>query len=580
MKVPALVLILVLTCGFGAASPMSVATASGRFDARVLSQASLQLRHDAPASVTRWLRRQSVVESALVGRDRQTIDVRFRDGMRAAILPRLQRFVTVPQLGSLARSAAPAAVPGAAQAAVWEPFATELGLGAIAGDVEVQQLQAAGMVVDQKYDTNVTVAQLASMSNYNVVYMHTHSGVSAVGDGVVASGEPANGDPAVAPYLLDGSVITVGVAGTSQQYYGITSKFIASHEGNFPTHSLLFLNGCALLRATIFWQALHVRGAAALVSWDQNAAAKDDFLSAAAFFNVMGRGQTVLDAISIVRAAGYGASSDNGVPATLGYIGDGSITLGIAAAGSNGTSTPPPVTNTPSPALTATSMPVSAVTNTPEPPATAMRTATPAPAPTLTSTPVPTHPPVPALVSLVGLVKPGGMQHISIGNLVPITPVQVRVTFPDGEVSQMRMDSDAAGKAQFSFIQPGSRLTRYGRAAVVEITSTTASGLATTTLHYTIGYGKVDVVAHPRTLPVGGHGAILVHTRVHQPVTITVGPAGGRAKKMHGTTGRHGWLKLSYKIEPSTHHGRSLVVRATIRLHGKKFHATTTITVA
>jgi hypothetical protein len=566
MKIPALALILALTSASIAASPHTVASAAGTPDARVLSRASLQRGHDAPKLVIR----QPAVVSASIGNDHQTVDVRFRDGMRAAILPRLQRYVAVQRLAPLARSAAPTKVPSAPQAAVWEPFAAELGLGPNAGDVEVQQLQAAGFAVDQKYDTNVTIAQLATLSRYNVVYMHTHSGVSSGGDGVVASGELANGDPAVAPYLQDGSVITVGVAGSSQQYYGITSKFISAHEGTFPANSLLFLNGCALLRATTFWQALHARGAASLVSWDQNAAAKDDYLSAAAFFNVMGGGQSVSSAISTLRAAGYGASSDNGVSATLGYIGDGSVTLRSAAVGGSVNPTSPPTTNTPSPSATSTPIPV----------ATSTRTATPAPAPAATSTPVSTHPSIPALVSLVSVVKPGAMQHISVQHLTPATTVQLRVSFPNGDVSGSRVTADATGRAQFSFIQSGSMLTRQSRTAVVEVTSTTASGTATTTLHYTIAYGTVDVVAHPRTLSVGGSGAILVHTQPHKGVTVQVKPASGRATNMHGTTGRLGWVKLSYKVKLSWRRGRTVVVHATVRLHGKQYHARTTISVA
>jgi len=84
---------------------------------------------------------------------------------------------------------------------------------------------------------------------------------------------------------------------------------------------------------------------AALVSWDQNAAAKDDYLSAAAFFNVMGTGQSVSAAISTLHAAGYGTSSDNGVPATLGYLGDGSVTLSSAATAGSPGPKPVPATN-------------------------------------------------------------------------------------------------------------------------------------------------------------------------------------------------------------------------------------------
>jgi hypothetical protein len=552
--------------------PQAVATASGSSDARLLSAASLRRGHDTPGSVVRWLRLQPSVAAASIGRDRQTVDVRFRDGMQAAILPKLQHYVAVPGLRALARVSAPAGAPLAPQAAVWEPFAAELGLGPSAGDIEVQQLQAAGFAVDQKYDTNVTVAQLATLARFNVVYMHTHSGVSAGGDGVLASGELANGDPAVAPYIQDGSVITVGVSGSSQQYYGITSKFVSAHMGTFPANALLFLNGCALLRATTFWQTLHVRGAGAMVSWDQNAASKDDYLSAAAFFNVMGTGSSVSGALSTVRAAGYGTSSDNGVPATLGYVGDGSITLRAAAAGGSGNQTPPPATGTP--------VPVATATRTPVPVATATRTPTPAPVPTSTSTPVPTHPPVPPLISLASAVKPGTVQHISVGNLSPATPVRLRVTFPNGQIVQSQVTADAAGTARFQFVQAGSKVTRHSRKAVVEITSITASGTATATQTYTIQYGKIDVVANPRTLPAGGTGAILVHTKVHKAVTVAIKPAGGRATKLHGTTGKLGWVKLSYRVTPSVRHGQRLVIHATVRLNGKNVQATTTVTVA
>src|SRR2546423_1098302 len=127
MKNSALALALTLTSGSLAVSPQGVAGASGPTDSRILSQASLQRGHAAPAAVAGWLRRQPAVRSASIGRDRQTVDVRFRDGLQAEILPRLQRYVAIPRLRLLARPAAPSNAPSA-QAAVWEPFATELGL--------------------------------------------------------------------------------------------------------------------------------------------------------------------------------------------------------------------------------------------------------------------------------------------------------------------------------------------------------------------------------------------------------------------------------------------------------------------
>src|SRR5206468_551724 len=158
-----------------------------------------------------------------------------------------------------------------------EPFASELGLGPYAGQPEVDDLQAAGFSVDQGYDTSVTIAVLASLAQYNVVYIHTHSGY-VNGRWAVSSGEPVNGDPAVQPYVSDGSVIYTGVAGGGNQtWYAITPKFVTSHMGHFGAHSFLFVNGCELLDSGDFWQALASQGAGAMVSWNGLGQAKDDY---------------------------------------------------------------------------------------------------------------------------------------------------------------------------------------------------------------------------------------------------------------------------------------------------------------
>jgi hypothetical protein len=68
----------------------------------------------------------------------------------------------------------------------------------------------------------------------------------------VASGVKEGTDPNVGPLIRSGTVILIGVSGTSQKYYGITSSFITQYEGQFPAHSLVFLNGCNLLSAPAF----------------------------------------------------------------------------------------------------------------------------------------------------------------------------------------------------------------------------------------------------------------------------------------------------------------------------------------
>jgi uncharacterized membrane protein (DUF2068 family) len=220
MKLSALALALAAAGLLFPAAGMARTTTSA--DTAVLGAASLRLRGETSSAVISWLTRQRGVRSAALGPDHRTIEVRFRDGGQAAILPSLTTTVRLGGLRPLLRAAAPAQAPGA-RAAVWEPFATELGLGPHAGDVEVQLLQAAGFSVDQAYDTTVTVASMASLASYAVVYMHTHSGLTQSGDGVLATGQLDTNDPSVAPLISDGSVIPVGVAGSSDTYYGITS---------------------------------------------------------------------------------------------------------------------------------------------------------------------------------------------------------------------------------------------------------------------------------------------------------------------------------------------------------------------
>ncbi|HEX6506986.1 MAG TPA: hypothetical protein VF221_05070 [Chloroflexota bacterium] len=566
MKRCSLLVFVSVFASIGVAPRAGDAQAPPPQDRTVLASAALQLGQASSLAVLRWLSLQYSVQRAVIGRDRRTVDIRFRDGLRAAILPR-QSGIAKLELRSLLHVNARASAPSGARAAVWEPFASELGLGSHAGDVEVQQLEAAGFSVDQAYDTAVNVASMAGLSRYNVVYMHTHSGVSSGGDGVLATGELADGDPTVAPLIQDGSVITVGVAGTSQQYYGITSHFISAHLAKFPADSLLFLNGCALLRASTFWGALQTRGVAAMVSWDQNAAAKDDYLSAAAFFNVMGSGQSVSGAISTLRAAGYGASSDNGVPATLGYVGDGSITLQRAGSGltTPPTSTPVPTATTqPGPAATATSTPIPASTGTP--------------IPRLTDTPIATHPPVPVLVALRASVLPGTRQSIEVQRVSPKSRVQVRVKFPSGTTLRLSGAADSAGRATITFVQPHNAIARFNQEATVEITATTATGTATQSERYAIALGKIDLVEQPRKQHPGQRVTIYVHTHAHKVVTVIVQKGGGKSVIFRGTTGDRGWMKLVYTLARSIRPGQHLAIRAQARLQGKIARTSATIT--
>src|SRR5947209_14700026 len=123
----ALSIVAVLVAGLAGVRSGGHALATSSPDTRLLRQAALRLVHHAPTHVVSWLRRQSGVRTAAVGGDGVTLDVHFADGLHAAVLPRAMRTV---RLGPAPQSRAMAQPhqTGGARAAVWEPFATELGL--------------------------------------------------------------------------------------------------------------------------------------------------------------------------------------------------------------------------------------------------------------------------------------------------------------------------------------------------------------------------------------------------------------------------------------------------------------------
>jgi len=455
-----ILLLVIVFAGF-VGIPRGAASASDSAqDGNVLGIASMRLGHQPVSHVLAWLRHQASVRSALLGDDGRTVDIRFRDGSRAAILPSTVSKVRLPlsllhaHLHPLSGDHAPAA---AAPAVVMEPFASQLGLGPHAGDTEVSDLQSAGYSVDQLYDTQVSVNALTTLAQYNVTYMQTHAGVVTGGEGIVASGEPVNGDPNVAPLVRNGSVIPIGVSGSSQRYYGITSSFITNYEGQFPAHSLEFLNGCNLLSAPRFWAALQAKGAGVLVSWDREATSTDNFIAGVKFFQYMDNpGTSVASAIAAVRAAGFGTSQVEGTTANLGYLGDGTITLGNAAAAPEktpqpGTPTPglpvatgQPANSGPTPTALVLRTPIPTVAVTAQPTATtvaqptAANTPVPTPTPSPTTTPVPTPQPMlsPSITLYPGTQAAGVTSGVTVtgggfqgGESVSVSYVATR---PDG----------------------------------------------------------------------------------------------------------------------------------------------------
>lgn len=407
--------------------------------------------------------------------------------------------------------------PSTAQprALVLEPFATELDLGPTAGTVEADDLQAAGYRVDRLVDGAVTMGTMATLASYNVVYILTHSGVNQWGEGVVATGELANTDPTIDPMIKEFSVLVVGVVGTNQLYYGIMSRFIQYHVGEFPAHSMMFINGCSMLGASLFWKALANKGIGAMVSWDHDALAADDVPAAADFFAAMYGGKNIADAAAAVRANGHGVSQPAGEPvANFGYLGDGTITLKTAAG--------------PTP------------TATPLPP---------------TATPVTTH--VRKLtVTLRKLVFPGQRQLMSIV-ASPNTSLRISVTYPNGNRQSVFRTVTSTGALTYSYTQPSSVITPWRAAGRVLVTDVHSG--ASTAASYAIARGRFDLhIAPPKALP-GHRVTFWVYSVRNGGGRIDVRDHGHRLRKIALRLGAGHWIHVPYSLPLHSTHGQLAV---------------------
>lgn len=570
MIVRALALLALLTAVLGS-RPADTQAAHGLSDSSLLRTAAARLGTEPQARVLHWLRRHSTVLSAGVGKDDRTVDVRFRDGREMAVLSRQVGTVHLEGATRQFHFFARANQSADARAAVLEPFATELGLGANPGAPVAGALQSAGFSVDEGVDTQVSVGFMATLPQYNVVYMHTHSGITQSGGGVVATGQFATNDPSVQPYLADGSVMVIGVAGSNAQYFGITSRFVSQHMPTFRSRSLIFINGCALLQTSDFWSALSQKGAGVLVSWNADSTNSDNYLSGIAFFNVMqGNGSSVSGAIAILHQNGYGTSAYNGQTATLGSVGDGNITLAQAAA-----STSPPPTVKP----TATS--VATATQIPEPTRTPTPTEKPTPRPTSTTIPTATSTPTPVPLAIIGIqpsVQGGKDQAFDVHGPAG-KALQVRVRYPNGDVRNQTVQLGSGGTAHVQFKQPTSTITRKNRTAVVRLSGPAGTGGSQLTASYTVGFGKIDVSAQPRSVARGGTIVLWVHAHAHKAVTVKVEPVHRALDTMKVVTGKQGWARVRYTIGHGRKHGAVLTVAAQVTSGRKHPYTATTITV-
>lgn len=319
-----------------------------RSDRLVGGQAAV-LAGRRPLAARRWLQTQRVVRAVHLGRDGKTLDLHFMDGREVVILPAAPTQVRVATpLIPRPRPRVVGRVTQARRAVVLEPFATQLDLGASAGQYEASVLTNAGFAVDIFRDSQVTVPLLESLANYSAIYFQTHSGLLENGDAIVVTGE--TDDKPYEGLYKDRSLIQAFVAGDPKKtlYNSFTANFVNHHMGTFPTNSFMFLNGCATLSAYTLMAALHSKNLATVIGWDNPLFATTNAASGTYIMARLALGETIASAVSDARIEGIGTSIVGGKVSRLGYDGDGSVSLAAANLGGKPSPTPmPTATSTP-----------------------------------------------------------------------------------------------------------------------------------------------------------------------------------------------------------------------------------------
>lgn len=319
----------------------------------------------SPGAARQWATEQPGIIRVVLGRDRATLDLFFHDGAELVVLPRTPRSRPFIPLFRASHSAAGA--PAGGRAVVLEPFQDELGLPANAGQIVVDNLKKAGFTVDIFRNNQVTVNLLLHMSDYSVIYLETHSGTLQNGDAILntASTDYTNYKAYMSEYGGDGSVKQALSAGTGTIYLAITGKFVAAHVPLFPDSSFIYLDGCDIYGADLFWHDLQSKNVGAMVTWDSHvfqpsAETADEYM-----FGQLAAGKSLTESLDYTAAAGYAVGLGDQGTAHLKMRGDGRITLEKARTEATPEPTAtdtPTVTPTPGPTDTATPSPSATAT--------------------------------------------------------------------------------------------------------------------------------------------------------------------------------------------------------------------------
>jgi|SRR5947209_618811 len=323
-------------------------------DIRIGREAS-RLAAASPRQALRWLSARPGVSAGL-GRDGKTIAVAFRDGALLSILPRFDaHFVHSGVLRTQVRVQDPGAP---VKAAVLLPFADELSQPGQpdTGQAEIDALKSAGFTVDVYRNADVSIDLLTHLADYSAIYLETHSGTLGDGDAILDTASMDSKQ--YSAYLKDGTVRQALAAGSTQLFLAINAEFFQKHVGTFPSSSILYLDGCDVLHADVFWSAVHSRGVDAMLTWDSHVFSGASEAAAQFMFGQLSGGATVSEALAAANAAGYGSGlGDQGI-AHLGYVGDGKDSLPRALAHFAPADTPTPTpTDTPTATVTPTPTP-------------------------------------------------------------------------------------------------------------------------------------------------------------------------------------------------------------------------------
>jgi hypothetical protein len=152
-------------------------------------------------------------------------------------------------------------------------------------------------------------------------------------------------------------------------------------------------------------------------------------------------------------------------------------------------------------------------------------------------------------------VNPGSQQTVSISTLRG-AKVQTVVFFPNGDKKKHNVTAGSSGKINWSYKQPGSRITHSSRTAKVTVSSLTGSAAKYSTKTYTIGFARLDVSTQPRRLARGKVLSIWVHTRANDPIEVVLRFNGGGSASLTGRTGNDGWAYLRYTVPRNARTGR------------------------